>query len=58
MVAILDERSTPGQRHFEAMRAALPETPMTSSLEDVVEFIYRAKGPVYFREDGNDQRKE
>ena len=56
-VAILDERSTPGQRHFEAMRAALPEMPMTSSLEDVVEFIYRVKGPDYFREGGNDQRK-
>ncbi len=50
VVAILDERSTPGQRHFEAMRAALPEMQATSSLEDVVEFIYRVKGPGYFRE--------
>ena len=58
VVAILDERSASGQRHFEAMRAALPEIPMTNSLEDVVEFIYRVKGPDYFREGGNDQRKE
>ena len=50
VVAILDERAAPGQRHYEAMRAALPEMQETSSLEDVVEFIYRAKGPDYFRE--------
>ena len=50
VVAILDERAMPGQRHFEAMRAALPEMQMTDSLEDVVEFIYRVKGPDYFRE--------
>ena len=58
VVAILDERSAPGQRHFEAMRAALPEMRVTDSLEDVVEFIYRVKGQDYFREGGNDQRKE
>ena len=58
VVAILDERSTPGQRHFEAMRAALPEMRVTDSLEDVVDFIYQVKGPDYFREGGNDQRKE
>ena len=50
VVAILDERATPDQRHFEAMQAALPEMQVTSSLEDVVEFIYRAKGPSYFKE--------
>ena len=50
VVAILDERSTPGQRHHDAMLAALPELPQTGSLEDVVDFIYRAKGPGYFRE--------
>ena len=54
VVAILDERSVPGQRHFAAMQAALPEMPVTDSLEDVVDFIYRAKGPDYFREGGND----
>ena len=50
VVAILDERAVPGQRHFEAMRAALPEMRVTDSLEDVVEFIYQAKGPDYFKE--------
>ena len=50
VVAILDERSVPGQRHFETMQAALPEMRVTDSLEDVVEFIYRHKGPDYFRE--------
>ena len=48
VVAILDERSAPGQRHFEAMRAALPEMPVTDSLENVVEFIYRVKSRKYF----------
>ena len=52
VVAILDERATPDQRHFDAMRAALPEMQVTNSLEDVVEFIYRVKGPDYFRESG------
>jgi len=50
VVAILDERSVPGQRHHDAMKAALPDLPITSSLEDVVEFIYRSKGTKYFRE--------
>ena len=48
VIAILDERSAPGQRHFEAMKAALPEMRVTDSLEDVVEFIYRVKGSEYF----------
>ena len=52
VVAILDERATPGQRHFETMQAALPEMQVTHSLEDVVEFIYRVKGQDYFREGG------
>ena len=50
VVAILDERSAPGQRHHDAMLAALPDLPVTSSLEDVVDFIYRAKGSDYFKE--------
>ena len=50
VVAILDERSVPGQRHHDAMKAALPDLPVTTSLEDVVEFIYRLKGPEYFKE--------
>ena len=50
VVAILDERAAPGQRHYDAMLAALPELLQTSSLEDVVEFICRLKGPDYFEE--------
>ena len=50
VVAILDERSAPGRRHHDAMLAALPDLPQTSSLEEVVEFIYRLKGPDYFKE--------
>ena len=50
VIAVLDERAAPGQRHYEAMKAALPEMPVTDSLEDVVEFIYRVKGQGYFKE--------
>lgn len=53
VIAILDEQAVPGQRHYEAMRAALPEMPVTDNLEDVAEFIYRVKGPEYFREGEN-----
>ena len=49
VVAILDERSVPGQRHYEAMRTALPELRETDSLEYVVDFIYHVKGTDYFR---------
>ncbi len=48
VVAILDERAVPGQRHHGAMLAALPELPVTSSLEDVVEFIIQTKSSDYF----------
>lgn len=57
VVAILDERSAPGQRHHDAMLAALPDLPITSSLEDVVEFIYHVKGSDYFKE-GSSQNEE
>jgi len=50
VVAILDERAVPGQRHYEAMRAALPELPETDSLEKVVEFICQVKDSGYFLE--------
>ncbi len=52
MVSIPDERASPGQRYYEAVRAALPEMPETDSLETVAGFICRAKGPGYFREGG------
>ena len=50
VVAILDERATEGKRYFEDMLAALPEMPITDSLEDVSRFIRSVKGPDYFRE--------
>ncbi len=53
VVTILNGRSTPGQRHHEAMLAALPDMKITDSLEDVVEFIYCLKGPDYFKEEGS-----
>ena len=39
--------------YFDELAAeitALPDLPVTSSLEEVVEFIYRLKGPEYFKE--------
>ena len=50
VVAILDKRAAPGQRHFEAMQATLPEMQTTSSLQDVVDFIYQVKDSGYFQE--------
>ena len=50
MVAILDERATEGKRYFEDMLAALPEMPVTSSLEDVAKFIRAVKSSDYFME--------
>ena len=35
------------------MQATLPEMPMTNSLEDVLDFIYRVKEPEYFQERGS-----
>lgn len=50
VVAILDERAAEGKRYFEDMLTALPEMPVTGSLEDVARFIRSVKGPDYFRE--------
>ncbi len=58
MVSILDERAVPGQRYYDAMRAALPEMPETDSLEAVVDFIYRTKGQDYFKEEESPSRTE
>ena len=50
VVAILDERAAEGKRYSKDVLAALPEMPVTSSLEDVAKFIQQVKGPDYFRE--------
>ena len=39
MVAILDERASEGKRYSKDVLAALPQMPVTSSLEDVARFI-------------------
>ena len=52
VVAILDERSTPGQRYFEDVQTALPDMRITDSLQEVEAFIRSVKGPDYFREGG------
>nr|WP_325259026.1 ATP-dependent DNA helicase [uncultured Oscillibacter sp.] len=52
VVAILDERSTPGQCYFEDVKAALPDMRITDSLQEVEAFIRSVKGPDYFREGG------
>ena len=50
VVAILDERAAKGKRYSKDVLAALPEMPVTGSLEDVAKFIQSVKGPDYFRE--------
>ena len=50
VVAILDERSVPGQRYFEDVKAVLPDMRITDSLQEVEAFIRSVKGPDYFRE--------
>ena len=51
VVAILDERSVPGQRYFEDVKAALPDMRVTGNLQEVEAFIRSVKGPDYFQED-------
>ena len=50
VVAILDERAAKGKRYSKDVLAALPEMPVTGSLEDVARFIQSVKGPDYFQE--------
>jgi len=50
VVAILDERAAKGKRYSKDVLAALPEMPVTGSLEDVARFIQTVKGPDYFGE--------
>ena len=52
VVAILDERSVPGQRYFRDVEMALPKMQITNSLQAVEDFIHSVKGPDYFQEDG------
>jgi ATP-dependent DNA helicase DinG len=50
VVAILDERAATGRRYSNDTLTALPEMPVTDSLEDVERFIRSVKGPDYFQE--------
>lgn len=52
VVAILDERSAPGQRYFEDVKTALPDMRITDDIREVEAFIRSVKGPDYFREGG------
>ena len=50
VVAILDERAAEDQRYFQDVLDALPEMPVTGSLEDVAKFIRSVKDGDYFME--------
>ncbi|MCI8849541.1 MAG: ATP-dependent DNA helicase, partial [Oscillibacter sp.] len=50
VVAILDERAAEGKRYSKDVLAALPEMPVTNSLEDVAKFIQQVKSSSYFME--------
>lgn len=50
VVAILDERASRAGRYFGDVRAALPDMPLTNSLNEVKSFIRRVKSPDYFHE--------
>ena len=52
-VAILDERAMAGGRYRAAVLEALPECPLTDSVEDVAQFVRWHKAPVYFQEEGD-----
>ena len=49
VVAILDERATPGQRYHAAMLRALPKMPVTSDLHAVEAFLRRVKDKTYWK---------
>lgn len=50
VVAILDERAAKGKRYSKDVLAALPEMPVTGSVEDVAKFIRAVKSNDYFME--------
>ena len=50
VIAILDERAARGGRYYNAMRNALPDMKITSSLRTVERFIREKKPKTYFEE--------
>ena len=54
VIAVLDERATPGNRYYQDILTALPEMRRTRSLRDVEDFIRSVKSEQYFKERRND----
>ena len=50
VVAILDERAAHGRRYFRDILTALPEMPVTNSIQEVERFIRAVKPDSYFQE--------
>ncbi len=50
VVAILDERAVHGRRYFRDIVTALPEMPVTNSIQEVERFIRAVKPDSYFQE--------
>jgi ATP-dependent DNA helicase DinG len=48
VISILDERSLPDRRFHMAALAALPDMPVTDSMDDVAAFIRAVKPKGYF----------
>ena len=49
-MAILDERAVHGRRYFRDIVTALPEMPVTNSIQEVERFIRAVKPDSYFQE--------
>ena len=52
VIAILDERSSPGQRYFKDVKTTLPNMRITDSIQEVEAFIRSVKEPDYFQKIG------
>ncbi|MDE7243149.1 MAG: ATP-dependent DNA helicase [Oscillospiraceae bacterium] len=50
VIAILDERAGPGCRYFPDVKAALPDMQITTSINEIEQFIRSVKPDDYFRE--------
>jgi len=50
VVAILDERAACGKRYHKSVIAALPEMRLTSSYQEIEDFIRNVKAKGYFQE--------